>query len=94
VAEIGEKEAVWIPEADDVLPGTAEKEDRTDQRCPYCGRWFGNRGYNAHTENCDFAESEYYCYNEETERIEYNELAWPIKSETDEYLGRWLREVE
>jgi hypothetical protein len=94
MAQIGEKEAVWVPESDDALPGTVEPQNRTDQSCPHCGRWFENRGFNAHTENCDFAESDYYRYNSETGRIEYNELAWAKKSETDEYLGRWMEEIE
>jgi hypothetical protein len=94
MGQIGEKEAVWIPESDEALPGTVEPQNQTDQRCPHCGRWFENRGFNGHVEDCHFANSDYYEYNTETERVEYNELAWAMRGKDDEYFGQFLKEVE
>ena len=90
----GEKEAVWVAESDDHLPGRVSAGDRTDQRCPYCGRWFDSRGSDAHIDNCRLRESDYYEFNPETERVEFNVLAFSKKTESDEYLSRWLRVIE
>lgn len=94
VVEEWERKAVWKPESDEHLPGRTEKREKTDQRCPHCGRWFENRGFNAHTADCYFAESDYYEFNEETEKIEYNKFLSMDRTQADEYRGRWLKVVE
>jgi len=90
----GEKEAVWSPEGDEHLPGSATATGETDQRCPYCGRWFDIRGCDAHLESCRLRESDYYEFNQETGRVEFNELAFSDKTESDEYVSRWLEPGE
>jgi hypothetical protein len=50
----------WVPSTDDVSPGTARKDDATDQQCQHCGRWFENRGVTGHEKGCEFRDVDWF----------------------------------
>jgi hypothetical protein len=52
-----------------LMSGSARKQEPTDRSCPFCGRWFSNKGQISHKRNCPVAEEPCLEYRQDEDAI-------------------------